>query len=156
LVFHEFGHYFAARYYRVSVSLPYFIPLPLLLTGTLGAIIRMRSPAHDKNVLFDIAAAGPIAGLLIALPALLLGIHWSVLAPATPGLLDFGDSILTHVLVALRFGPMPAGMRLYTHPVFDAAWVGLLVTALNLLPVGQLDGGRISYALFGRSHRVVG
>ena len=157
LGFHEFGHYFTARYYGVSVSLPYFIPLPPPFpTGTLGAVIRMRAPASDKNVLFDIAAAGPIAGLLVAVPALLLGIHWSALAPAMPGVLDFGDSILTHVLVVLRFGPIPQGMRLYTHPVFDAAWVGLLVTALNLLPVGQLDGGRIAYALFGRSHRAVG
>jgi membrane-associated protease RseP (regulator of RpoE activity) len=155
---HEFGHYFTARYYGVSVSLPYFIPVPPpFMFGTLGAVIRMRSPANDKNVLFDIAAAGPIAGLLIAIPALLLGIHWSSLAPAIPGAwTTFGDSALTRALLTLRFGPMPAGMRLYTHPMFDAAWVGLLVTALNLMPVGQLDGGRIAYALFGRAHRAVG
>jgi membrane-associated protease RseP (regulator of RpoE activity) len=155
---HEFGHYFTARYYGVSVSLPYFIPVPPpFLFGTLGAVIRMRSPAHDKNVLFDIAAAGPIAGLLIAVPALLIGIHWSALAPALPGAwMTFGDSALTRLLVALRFGSIPPGMKLYTHPVFDAAWVGLLVTALNLMPVGQLDGGRIAYAMFGRAHRAVG
>jgi membrane-associated protease RseP (regulator of RpoE activity) len=158
LTVHEFGHYFTARYYGVSVSLPYFIPVPPpFLFGTLGAVIRMRSPAGDRNALFDIAAAGPIAGLVIAVPALLLGIHWSVVAPVVPGAwVTFGDSALTHVLVGLRFGVIPEGMKLYTHPVFDAAWVGLLVTALNLMPVGQLDGGRIAYALFGRGHRVVG
>ena len=158
LSFHEFGHYFTARYYGVSVSLPYFIPVPPpFLFGTLGAVIRMRSPATDRNSLFDIAAAGPIAGLLIAVPALVLGIQWSVVAPAIPGAwMSFGDSALTHMLVTLRFGAIPAGMKLYTHPVFDAAWVGLLVTALNLMPVGQLDGGRIAYALFGKRHRAVG
>ena len=158
LAVHEFGHYFTARYYGVSVSLPYFIPVPPpFLFGTLGAVIRMRSPAADKNVLFDIAAAGPIAGLLIAVPALLLGIQWSVVGPMIPGAwVTFGDSALTHALIALRFGAIPPGMKLYTHPVFDAAWVGLLVTALNLMPVGQLDGGRIAYALFGARHRAVG
>lgn len=160
LVFHEFGHYFTARHYGVSVSLPYFIPVPppLFPFGTLGAVIRMRSTAADKNALFDIAAAGPIAGLLIAVPALLVGIQWSVVGPLIPGVtwMTFGDSALTHLLVALRFGAIPPGMKLYTHPVFDAAWVGLLVTALNLMPVGQLDGGRIAYALFGKHHRAVG
>ncbi|MBM3217957.1 MAG: site-2 protease family protein [Candidatus Rokubacteria bacterium] len=155
---HEFGHYLTARHYGVSVSLPYFIPVPPpFLFGTLGAVIRMRSPARDRNALFDIAAAGPIAGLVIALPALILGIHWSAVAPVAPGTwVTFGDSALTHALVALRFGVIPEGMKLYTHPVFDAAWVGLLVTALNLMPVGQLDGGRIAYALFGTRHRMVG
>ncbi len=155
---HEFGHYFTARYYGVSVSLPYFIPVPPpFLFGTLGAVIRMRSPARDRNALFDIAAAGPIAGLVIAVPALILGIQWSVVAPIMPGAwVTFGDSALTHLLVGLRFGVIPDGMKLYTHPVFDAAWVGLLVTALNLMPVGQLDGGRIAYALFGRGHRILG
>jgi membrane-associated protease RseP (regulator of RpoE activity) len=155
---HEFGHYFTARYCGVSVSLPYFIPVPPpFLFGTLGAVIRMRSPARDRNALFDIAAAGPIAGLVIAVPALILGIHWSVVAPVAPGTwVTFGDSALTGALVALRFGEIPEGMKLYTHPVFDAAWVGLLVTALNLMPVGQLDGGRIAYALFGTRHRMVG
>ena len=155
---HEFGHYFTARYHGVSVSLPYFIPVPPpFLFGTLGAVIRMRSPAQDRNALFDIAVAGPLAGLAIALPALVIGIHWSVVAPVLPGAwVTFGDSALTQLLVGLKFGTIPAGMKLYTHPVFDAAWVGLLVTALNLMPVGQLDGGRIAYAIFGRRHRVVG
>jgi membrane-associated protease RseP (regulator of RpoE activity) len=156
---HEFGHYFTARYHRASVSLPYFIPAPppLFLFGTLGAIIRMRSQPKDRNALFDIAAAGPLAGLAIALPAVLIGLEWSRVTPVPPGgYIAFGDSLLMRLLVQLRFGDIPEGMMLFTHPMADAAWAGLLVTALNLFPVGQLDGGRIAYALFGRRHRSVG
>jgi membrane-associated protease RseP (regulator of RpoE activity) len=159
LVVHEFGHYFTARTRGVAVSLPYFIPAPpmLFLAGTLGAIIRMRSAARDRNALFDIAAAGPLAGLAIALPAGLLGLAWSKLVPATPGAhIVFGESLLTQLLVWLRFGSIPAGMMVFTHPMADAAWFGFLVTALNLLPAGQLDGGRIAYALFPDRHRAVG
>jgi membrane-associated protease RseP (regulator of RpoE activity) len=154
---HEFGHYFAARRYRAVVSLPYFIPAPppLFLFGTLGAIIQMRSPARDRNTLFDIAAAGPLAGLVVAVPALLLGLTWSRVVPAFDHTV-FGHSLLLRWLVQLRFGPIPEGMTLFTHPMADAAWAGFFVTALNLFPVGQLDGGRIAYALFGRRHRQVG
>jgi membrane-associated protease RseP (regulator of RpoE activity) len=156
---HEFGHYFTARHYRASVSLPYFIPAPppIFLFGTMGAIIRMRSPARDRNSLFDIAAAGPLAGMAVAVPALVLGLVWSTVTPAPPGgHLVFGDSLLMRLFVFLTVGRVPDGMMLYTHPVADAAWVGFFVTALNLFPVGQLDGGRIAYALFGRHHRTVG
>lgn len=155
---HEFGHYFTARHYGASVSLPYFIPVPPpFLFGTLGAIIKMRSPARDRNALFDIAVAGPLAGLAIALPAMMIGLDWSTVRAVPPGaLMVFGQSMLTNFLVYVEFGPIPPGMMLYTHPVADAAWVGLFVTALNLFPVGQLDGGRIAYALFGRRHRLVG
>jgi membrane-associated protease RseP (regulator of RpoE activity) len=155
---HEFGHYFTARHYHASVSLPYFIPAPPpFLFGTMGAIIRMRSPARDRNSLFDIAAAGPLAGLTIALPAILLGLQWSTVAriPAD-GNIVFGDSLLMRFLIYLKFGPLPAGMDVFIHPVALAGWVGLFVTALNLFPVGQLDGGRIAYALFGRRHRLLG
>src|SRR5882724_6263620 len=153
---HELGHYFTARYYRATVSLPYFIPAPFLF-GTLGAIILMRSPARDRNSLFDIAAAGPLAGLAIAFPASLLGFAWSTVVPAPPeGSLAFGHSLLTYALSYLRFGAIPPGYMLFTHPMADAAWAGFLVTALNLFPVGQLDGGRIAYALFGRYHRAIG
>jgi membrane-associated protease RseP (regulator of RpoE activity) len=153
---HELGHYFTARHYGASVSLPYFIPAPFLF-GTLGAIILMRSPARDRNSLFDIAAAGPLAGLAVALPAGLLGFAWSTVVPAPPGgYLAFGDSLLTWGLSYLRFGHIPPGYMLFTHPMADAAWAGFLVTALNLFPVGQLDGGRIAYALFGRHHRKIG
>jgi len=150
LVVHEFGHYFTARARGAAVSLPYFIPAPplIFMAGTLGAIIRMRSSARDRNALFDIAAAGPLAGLAVAIPAALLGLAWSTVVPAAPGPhLVFGESLLTRALVWLRFGTLPDGMVISTHPVADAAWFGFLVTALNLLPAGQLDGGRIGYAL---------
>jgi membrane-associated protease RseP (regulator of RpoE activity) len=156
---HEFGHYFTARYYKAAVSLPYFIPAPppIFLFGTLGAIIRMRSPARDRNSLFDIAAAGPLAGLMIAIPAILLGLSWSVVDKVPPGeFLRFGDPLLLRWLVYLKFGTIPEGMDVFLHPVALAGWVGFFVTALNLFPVGQLDGGRIAYALFGRWHRTVG
>ncbi|MBI4588766.1 MAG: site-2 protease family protein [Candidatus Rokubacteria bacterium] len=155
---HEFGHYFTARHYKASVSLPYFIPAPPpFIFGTLGAIIKMRSPARDRNSLFDIAVAGPLAGLVIAIPALLLGLSWSRVVAIPPGApsLVFGDSLLMRFLVYLSFGPIPSGMDVLIHPVGLAGWVGLFVTALNLFPVGQLDGGRIAYALFGIHHRKV-
>lgn len=154
---HEFGHYFTARAYGASVSLPYFIPAPPpFLFGTLGAIIRMRSPARDRNSLFDIAAAGPLAGLVVALPALWIGLGWSKVA-ALPegGSMVFGDSLLMRFMTWLAFGHLPPGHDVFVHPVALASWVGLFVTALNLIPVGQLDGGRIAYALFGARHRQV-
>src|SRR5256886_12461115 len=153
---HEFGHYFTARHYGAQVSLPFFIPAPppLFLFGTMGAIIRMRSPARDRNSLFDIAAAGPLAGLAVAVPAVVIGLAWSTVMPAPHGgYLAFGDSLLIRWLVHLPFRSIPRGSMVFTHPVADAAWAGFLVTALNLFPVGQLDGGRIAYALFGRHHR---
>jgi membrane-associated protease RseP (regulator of RpoE activity) len=156
---HEFGHYFTARRYGASVSLPYFIPAPppLFLFGTLGAVIRMRSPARDRNSLFDIAVAGPLAGLAVALPALWVGLGWSRVGvvPEGAGMMMFGDSLLMRFFVWLTFGPIPEGMDVFVHPVALAGWVGLFVTALNLFPVGQLDGGRIAYALFGPRHRAV-
>ncbi len=166
LAVHELGHYFTARYHRVSVSLPYFIPLPPLYLptlgivptfGTLGAIIRMRSLARDRNAMFDIAAAGPLAGLLVAVPALMVGLTWSRLVPATgdPSFGGFGYSLFTQLFVYLQFGSVD-GMTVLTHPMADAAWVGCFVTALNLFPVGQLDGGRIAYALSARRHRTLG
>jgi membrane-associated protease RseP (regulator of RpoE activity) len=154
---HEFGHYFTARAYGASVSLPYFIPAPPpLLFGTLGAIIRMRSPARDRNSLFDIAAAGPLAGLVVALPALWIGLGWSkVAAVPAGGSVAFGDSLLLRFMTWLAFGPLPPGHDVFVHPVALAGWVGLFVTALNLIPVGQLDGGRIAYALFGGRHKQI-
>jgi membrane-associated protease RseP (regulator of RpoE activity) len=141
------------------VSLPFFIPAPppIFLFGTLGAVIRMRSPARDRNSLFDIAVAGPLAGLVVAVPALLLGLQWSrvgMVLPEHVGM-TFGDSLVMRLLTWLVFGPIPAGMDVFVHPVALAGWVGLFVTALNLFPVGQLDGGRIAYALVGARHRQV-
>jgi membrane-associated protease RseP (regulator of RpoE activity) len=157
LVVHEFGHYFTAKKYGAVVSLPFFIPAPpfLFMAGTLGAIIRLRSPARNRNEMFDVAVAGPLAGLAIALPAACLGLAWSQLVPAVPHM-AFGESLLTKLLVWVRFGALPDGMMVYTHPIADAAWFGFLVTAINLLPAGQLDGGRIAYAVFGGNHRVTG
>jgi membrane-associated protease RseP (regulator of RpoE activity) len=159
LATHEFGHYFTARYYGGAVSLPYFIPLPPpFIFGTLGAIIVMRSPARDRNALFDIAVAGPLAGLVVAIPALLLGLQWSrvgLALPAGAGVTIFGDSLLMRLSEWIVFGRLPGGMDVFVHPVALAGWVGLYVTALNLFPVGQLDGGRIAYALFGPRHRLI-
>ena len=157
LVVHEFGHYFTARRYGAAVSLPFFIPAPpfLFMAGTLGAIIRLRSPARDRNEMFDVAVAGPLAGLAVAVPAAALGLAWSTVVPVVPHL-AFGESLLTKLLIWLRFGAVPDGMMVSTHPVADAAWFGFLVTAINLLPAGQLDGGRIAYAIFGRQHAVIG
>ncbi|MGH7298920.1 MAG: site-2 protease family protein [Candidatus Rokuibacteriota bacterium] len=155
---HEFGHYFTARYYGASVSLPFFIPAPppIFLFGTMGAVIRMRSPARDRNSLFDIAVAGPLAGLVVAVPALLLGLQWSRVGMVPDqGTLTFGDSLLMRLLTWMVFGTIPPGMDVFVHPVALAGWVGLFVTALNLFPVGQLDGGRIAYALVGPWHRQV-
>ena len=110
----------------------------------------MRSPARDRNSLFDIAVAGPLAGLMVAMPALWLGLRWSHVAVVPPGGgMTFGDSLLMRLMTFLVFGAIPAGMDVFVHPVALAGWVGLFVTALNLFPVGQLDGGRIAYALFG-------
>jgi membrane-associated protease RseP (regulator of RpoE activity) len=153
LVVHEFGHYFTARKYGATVSLPFFIPAPpfLFMAGTLGAIIRLRSPARNRNEMFDVAVAGPLAGLVVAVAAAWIGLSWSTLVPAVPHT-EFGASLLTQFLVWLHFGRLPDGLMLYTHPMADAAWFGFLVTAINLLPAGQLDGGRITYAIFGDRH----
>src|SRR5262249_19794271 len=139
------------------VTLPFFIPVPPpFLFGTLGAIISMRAPTRDRNSLFDIAVAGPLAGLAVALPALWLGLYWSrVGAVPSGGAGSFGDSLITGLFTYLSFGHIPEGQDVFIHPVALAAWVGLFVTALNLFPVGQLDGGRIAYALFGPRHRFV-
>src|SRR5262249_8830586 len=135
---HEFGHYFVARAYGASVSLPYFIPAPPpFLFGTLGAIIRMRSPARDRNSLFDIAAAGPIAGLVVALPALWIGLGWSKVGELPAGgSMVFGDSLIMRFMTWLAFGHLPPNQDVFVHPVALASWVGLFVTALNLIPVG--------------------
>jgi membrane-associated protease RseP (regulator of RpoE activity) len=147
---HELGHYFACRYYDVDASLPYFLPMPTI-TGTLGAFIRIREPIRTKRMLFDIGIAGPIAGFLVAVPALFLGVAWSKVAPIEQGAgLWLGEPILVKLASRLLWGPMPEGYTLLLDQVGFAAWFGLLATALNLFPIGQLDGGHISYAVLGR------
>jgi membrane-associated protease RseP (regulator of RpoE activity) len=150
---HEFGHYFACRYYRVDASLPYFLPAPLPLTGTLGAFIRIRQIIPGKRELFDIGIAGPIAGFLVAIPVLLVGMSLSrvtQLPPDTRGFVELGEPLLFKAIAYLYYGTPPEGYSINMHPMAFAAWFGLLATALNLFPIGQLDGGHISYAVLGR------
>ena len=148
---HELGHYLACRYYGVDASLPYFLPVPITLTGTLGAFIRIREPIPYKRWLFDIGIAGPIAGFLVAVPALFIGISLSRVVPLTPDAgLFLGEPLLLKFASWVFFGPLPDTQTLVLHPVGFAAWFGLLATSLNLFPVGQLDGGHISYAVLGK------
>jgi membrane-associated protease RseP (regulator of RpoE activity) len=155
---HEMGHYLACRYYRINATLPFFIPVPPpVLTGTLGAFIRIRQPVRSKRVLFDIGIAGPLAGFVVAVPALLIGLSMSRVA-ALPG--DFSGSSLGEPLLFkgaawALWGTIPEGYSLNLHPMGFAAWFGLLATALNLFPIGQLDGGHISYAVLGRRSSTV-
>jgi membrane-associated protease RseP (regulator of RpoE activity) len=155
LVGHEMGHYLTCRRYGVEATLPYFLPgLPYL--GTFGAFIRIKSPRR-KRQLFDIGANGPFAGFVLALAALVAGLAFSRLAPFTPseGSISFGEPLLFKLLTSLFFGRVPEGQALVLHPVGFAAWGGLLVTSLNLLPISQLDGGHIAYAVLGRRARTV-
>ncbi len=155
---HEFGHYYACRLYGVDASLPYFLPAPLPLTGTLGAFIRIRQPIPGKRELFDIGIAGPIAGFIVAIPVLLVGMYLSRLTqlPAdTQGFVELGEPLLFKGVAWLFWGTPPEGYSINMHPMAFAAWFGLLATALNLFPIGQLDGGHISYAVLGRKSTLV-
>lgn len=151
LLAHEMGHYLMSRRYGVPATLPYFIPLPLPPFGTLGAIIKMKGIIINKKALFDIGIAGPLSGFIIALPFIVLGIKLSSIEFVTPQMSVFklGDPILFKILQRILIGDMPYGCDLVLHPLAYAGWVGLFVTALNLLPIGQLDGGHIIYAVFG-------
>jgi membrane-associated protease RseP (regulator of RpoE activity) len=146
------GHYLACRYYRVDASMPYFIPFPFFLTGTLGAFIRIRQPIPDKRQLFDIGIAGPIAGFLVALPVLAIGVSLSRVVRIPEGFqgLELGEPLLLKAMLWLAFGTPPDGFSVNLHPTAFAGWFGLLATALNLFPMGQLDGGHIAYAVLGR------
>lgn len=149
---HEFGHYYFCRRYNVDASLPYFIPAPIPLTGTLGAVIRIREPFPTKTVLFDIGVGGPIAGFIVLVPALFIGMSMSTLVPEPTGagVVFMGEPLLFKAAAAVQFGSIPDGMTINIHPMVFAAWFGMLATALNLLPFGQLDGGHITYATLGR------
>jgi membrane-associated protease RseP (regulator of RpoE activity) len=155
LLFHEFGHYIAARLHGVPASLPYFIPFPLLF-GTMGAIISMPSRIRSRNALLDIGAAGPLAGLAVALPILAYGLSLSKVNPLpATGYTMEGQSLLYLGLKLLVVGPIAEGHDVELHATAAAGWAGLLLTMLNLVPFGQLDGGHISHALLGaRSARV--
>ncbi len=149
---HEFGHYYFCRRYDVDASLPYFIPAPIPLTGTLGAVIRIREPFPDRTALFDIGVGGPIAGFIVLIPALFIGMTMSTVVPEPTGqgVFYMGEPLLFKAAAALQFGSIPDGMTINIHPMVFAAWFGMLATALNLLPFGQLDGGHITYATLGR------
>lgn len=153
LGFHELGHYLVARAYGVHVSLPYFIPLPLPPMGTMGAIIRMRSPIPNRKVLFDIGIAGPLSGLLLAVPVLTIGLMLSPVKAVSGVVLQEGNSLAYFFLKWLIKGPIPEGSDVMLHPMALAGWLGFFVTLLNLMPLSQLDGGHILYAVLGRGYR---
>ena len=156
LVTHEFGHYLFSRIHHVPASLPLFIPGPPHFIGTFGAIIRMRSPILSRRALFDIGVAGPIAGFVVAVVALVIGLSLSkvVTNEAVYGL-HLGEPLLLQFVSWLVLGPLPQGYDVVLHPVGFAAWFGLFVTSLNLIPIGQLDGGHVAYALWGPRQRTV-
>lgn len=151
LLAHELGHYIAARIHRVPASPPYFVPMPLPPLGTMGAVILMRNRIQGRNALFDIGAAGPLAGLAVAIPVLIYGIAQSPVQPEPHGVayLMEGRSLLYLGLLYAIKGPIPAGQDIMLSPTAFAGWAGLLVTMLNLIPSVQLDGGHVAYALLG-------
>ncbi len=157
LGFHESGHYLAAKFYKISTTLPYFIPIPFFL-GTFGAFIQMRSPIPNRRALFDISIAGPLAGLIVAVPLLIWGLDHSTIVPLSDksGMLNFDSfspkfSLLMTLLSKLTLGAaLNAETAINLHPVAVAGYLGLIVTAFNLMPVGQFDGGHIVHAMFGQ------
>ncbi|MBE7445679.1 MAG: site-2 protease family protein [Planctomycetia bacterium] len=158
LLAHELGHFFMCRKYHVAATMPYFLPLPFPPFGTFGAVIKMKGHIPDKRALFDIGATGPIMGLVFAIPAIIIGLILSDVRPVpsdTSQYLGLGEPILFSCISKLVVGQLPDGMDIYLHPVAFAGWAGLFVTALNLLPIGQLDGGHILYALLGKKSSIV-
>ena len=192
---HEMGHYTLARIHKVDASLPYFIPLPFVGVGTLGAVIRIRSPMPNRNALVDIGSAGPLAGIAVAIPILFAGFALSTLGPSmvysshfprdgslwalgeklwhylanSPEAVGtatqsaslkmswiFGDNLMMTIVQRLVWGKLPLGQDVYAHPLVIAGWFGILVTLLNLMPIGQLDGGHLTFALFGKHAQTFG
>jgi membrane-associated protease RseP (regulator of RpoE activity) len=153
LLTHEMSHYLTSRHHHVQATLPYFIPAPSII-GTFGAVIKMKPPIPDRRSLIDIGASGPIGGLIIAVIACIVGLQLSEVRPAgeIQNGISFGSSLLFTFLSKIVLNVMPEDYDVILHPVAFAGWIGLLVTSLNLLPIGQLDGGHITYALFGEKH----
>lgn len=158
---HELGHYFVARRYKMDVTLPFFIPfLPFPFgIGTMGAVIRMKSPMTSRKALFDVGLAGPVAGLLVAIPVLIIGLLRSDIVTVA-GMhheltLTLGEPLLYKAILRVVLGPLSDAVDVRLSSVAFAGWVGLFVTAMNLLPVGQLDGGHIAYAVWGRAHNLL-
>jgi len=157
---HEFGHYWASKKNGVQSTLPYFIPAPpIFIAGTFGAFIQIKQRIPNRMVLMEIGAAGPIAGFVVALPMLILGLY---LSPVTPsigmGSINFGSSLILNFCSQLVLGVDPSSpdINIHLHPIAFAGWIGMLITALNLMPVGQLDGGHIIYAIAPGKHSVIG
>jgi membrane-associated protease RseP (regulator of RpoE activity) len=153
LLTHEMSHYLTSRHHHVQATLPYFIPAPSII-GTFGAVIKMKPPIPDRRSLIDIGASGPIGGLIIAVIACIVGLQLSEVRPAgeIQNGIAFGSSLLFTFLSKIVLNVIPEEYDVILHPVAFAGWIGLLVTSLNLLPIGQLDGGHITYALFGEKH----
>jgi len=157
LLGHELGHYLMCRRYRIDATLPFFIPAPTLI-GTLGAFIKIKSPITRKQQLFDIGVAGPLAGFVLSFPALVVGLALSRAVPAMPRgeAMVFGEPLLLKIIGGILFKDAPPGSDILLHPVAFAGWVGILVTAYNLFPMGQLDGGHILFAMMGRKAVTLG
>jgi membrane-associated protease RseP (regulator of RpoE activity) len=154
LTAHEMGHYLTSVKYGVQATPPFFIPFPVPPFGTIGAIIKMKSPMKNRRVLFDIGITGPMYGLALSIPVIAIGLKLSRIVDveqlSDPGFLVLGDSILFSAIQYVVLGPLPEGKDIVLHPVAFAGWLGLFITALNLLPIGQLDGGHVVYAVFGK------
>ncbi len=160
LLSHEMGHYLMCRKYGVRATLPFFIPFPPLINpfGTMGAVIRMEGQLPNRRVLFDVGAGGPIAGLIPTIPAIYFGLKMSEIIPQQEpiqGLIYLGDSLLFKGLIILTHGTLGLEQDIILHPLAYAGWAGLFVTALNLMPIGQLDGGHVLYALFGEKSQYI-
>lgn len=149
---HEMGHFLQSLRYRVPASLPYFIPMPLSYIGTMGAVIGMAGSRADRKEMFDIGISGPLAGLVLCVPATVYGVWIAtpVTNPAMTGPVEFGDPLLIKLLIGWLHPDWGYGANIYTNPFLHAGWVGLLITGLNMMPVSQLDGGHVAYCLFGR------
>lgn len=157
LLAHEMGHYLVSKQYHIDATLPYFIPAPTFI-GTFGAVIKMRTPVTDKKALLDVGAAGPLAGLVVAIPIVIIGLKLSEVKVVGASLEEgftLGTSLLLTFLTNIIFGDLPENYHIIIHPLGFAGWIGLLVTSLNLIPVGQLDGGHIAYAVFGRKAQII-
>jgi len=152
---HELGHYIASRRHGILTTLPLFIPAPPIppMIGTFGAVIRIKSPITTKNALVDIGASGPLAGFVVACVVTAIGLRTSAITPIRHGTLGFGNSLIFKALTYLVVGPVPAGHDVFLSPVAFAGWIGFFVTAMNLIPLGQLDGGHVVYALLGDRQR---
>jgi membrane-associated protease RseP (regulator of RpoE activity) len=158
LLGHEMGHYLMSRRYGIRATLPFFLPFPLPPFGTLGAVIRMESTVSSRKSLFDTGLAGPFISFFLSIPAILIGLRLSQVIPTShlrEGTILLGDPLLFSIIQHFVMGDIPKNHDILLHPIGYAGWVGLFVTALNLLPIGQLDGGHIVYALFGGKSRLI-